>query len=115
MGAEKRFAQNTLDFKDFLLSTLRRSVPMKHPSARHLMPKALKHKTGYHDGAREHHSSFQHPGVTEHKGGPEWAHGSGDDEHMSDNGMGFGDSNPDSSSRHASPRHEHIHRMLVRK
>jgi hypothetical protein len=94
---------------------------MKYPSARHLMPKALKHKTGFHDGAREHHSAFKHPGVSEHKGGPEWAHGAGDDMHMSDNGMSFGDSNPDEATHmtgmhgHKNPRHEHIHRMLVRK
>lgn len=91
-------------------------------SARNLIPKKLSHSTRYHDGAREHHSSFRHPGVSEHHGGPEFAHGAGDDVHMSDNGMGFTDSNPDEATRmtgihkgHKNPRHEHIHRMLVRK
>ena len=92
-------------------------------TARNLIPKALKGKTQFHDGSREHHSAFKHPGVSEHHGGPEWAHGAGDDEHMSNNGMHFGDSNPDEATHmsgihgghHANPRHEHIHRMLVRK
>ena len=89
----------------------------KHPSARHLMPKSLKHKTGFSDGAREHHSSFKHPGVSTHEG----THGAEDDTHMSHPGMPFGTSNPDEATHmtgmkgHASPRHEHIHRMLVRK
>jgi hypothetical protein len=87
------------------------------------MPKALKHKTGFHDGMREHHSSFKHPGVTTHSAHdhPEWAHGAEDDTHMSHPGMEFGTSNPDEATHmtgirhHANPRHEHIHRMLVRK
>jgi hypothetical protein len=91
------------------------------PSARHLMPKALKHKTGFSAGEREHHSAFRHPGVSDHKGG-EWSHGKEDDMHMSHPGMHFGDSNPDEAvhmtgihkgGKH--PRLEHIHRMLVKK
>jgi hypothetical protein len=92
-------------------------------SARNLIPKKLGHATSFHDGSREHHSAFKHPGVSEHKGGPEWAHGKGDDMHMSDNGMSFGTSNPDEATHmtgihghsQRNPRHEHIHRMLVRK
>lgn len=92
-------------------------------SARNLIPKALKRHSGYHDGAREHHSSFKHPGVSEHHGGPEWAHGAGDDVHMSEHGMGFTNSNPDEATgmtgihghSQKSPRHANIHRLLVRK
>jgi len=91
-------------------------------SARNLMPKKLGHATKFHSGEREHHSAFKHPGVSNHEGSPEWSHGAGDDVHMSNNGMHFGDSNPDEATHmsgihkgHANPRHEHIHRMLVRK
>ena len=93
-------------------------------SARNLIPKKLSHKTGFSDGPREHHSEFKHPGVSEHSkhDHPEWSHGKGDDEHMSHPGMSFTDENPDPATHmsgihkgHKNPRHEHIHRMLVKK
>lgn len=96
----------------------------KHPSARHLMPKALKHKTGFSDGAREHHSSFKHPGVSTHSAEdhPGYAHGAEDDTHMSHPGMEFGTTNPDEATHMTGihkggshPRLQHIHSMLVRK
>jgi len=92
----------------------------KKPSARHLMPKKIPHATGYSDGKREHHSDFQHHGVSEHDGGPEWSHGKGDDMHMSHPGMPFTSTNPDKAANmtgihHRGGRLGSIHSMLTRR
>ena len=94
---------------------------MAKRTSRNLMPKKLPHATGFSDGPREHHSAFKHPGVSGHDGGPEWAHGKGDDVHMSHPGLAFTKTNPDKAThmtgihgKHHSGRMGRIHSMLTK-